>query len=337
VNKDFWKDKKVLITGNMGFKGTWLTLLLHSLGARVTGYSLYPETIPNMYWQVTMNVGFSQRCDTVLNNLDLDYHIKENEIIFHLASQAIVKKAYYQPYETILNNSIGILNILESLRNTIDSKTLINVTTDKVYKNNQEKYSFKEGDELGYSEPYSFSKFFSELVTDLYRSMYLSNHKVYTVRAGNVIGGGDYNDDRIIVDCVKAIENKNKLVLRNPNYTRPFIYVLDVLAGYIEVAEQTPKDKAFNFSLDSYLSIIDLATNFMKFFNYETEIEFDMTQEFKEDKFLNLNSQKAKDVLQWYPKKNIMQAITSTAIWYKEYLNKGNVEKITYEQISEYL
>lgn len=235
--KSIYRNKKVLVTGHTGFKGSWLCLWLKQLGADVIGYSLNPNTKPNLFQLLNLETEVTNIIGDIRDEENITKTIKkyEPEIIFHLAAQPLVKLSYEEPKLTYETNVIGTLNLFEAIRKSNNTKVIINVTTDKCYENKEWNYSYRENDALGGYDPYSSSKGCAELLTSCYRNSYFSSNKIAisSVRAGNVIGGGDWAKDRLIPDIVKSLNNKNDILIRNPNAIRPWQYVLEPLSGYL--------------------------------------------------------------------------------------------------------
>ena len=268
MNKDFWKGKKVLVTGHTGFKGSWLCLLLSSLGANVAGYSLRPPTSPSLFELCHIDRLVTTRYADIrdLNTLQATILEEKPEIIIHMAAQPLVRASYLNPVETFEINIMGTVNLLEAVRNALHKgipiKAVINVTTDKCYENKEWLWGYRENDALGGYDPYSNSKACSELVTDAYRKSFFhvenyESHSVViaTVRAGNVIGGGDWAADRLIPDCIRTLLEGEKIKIRNPYAIRPWQHVLDPLSGYLLLAEKLYADgtlysEGWNFGPD---------------------------------------------------------------------------------------
>jgi len=265
VTKKFWKNRRVLITGHTGFKGTWLSLWLNLLGARVAGYALDPPTQPSLF-----NLsGIKSNIESIIGDIRNDAKVRQvisdvkPEIIFHLAAQPLVRHSYEYPLETYSTNVMGTGNILEAIRTTGSVKAFVNVTTDKVYQNREWHWGYRENDPLGGYDPYSSSKACSELVTTAYRNSYFhpDNYKehgvgIATARAGNVIGGGDWAQDRLIPDCIRAFLRNESIYIRNPDAIRPWQYVLEPLKGYLMLAGKLYSNgnvfsRAWNFGPDA--------------------------------------------------------------------------------------
>ena len=247
IDKNFWRDKKVFVTGHTGFKGAWLIFILNSFGAKVTGYALEPKT-PNLYTLIKGEKFAHSVTGDVrdLSKLQRAFDECQPEIVFHLAAQPIVFEGYKNPTLTYSTNVMGTVNILECVRKSSTVKSFLNVTTDKVYRNNDWVWSYREDDLLDGKDPYSNSKSCSELVTNCYRQNFFEdNVAISTARAGNVIGGGDFAEFRIIPDCVRAALSGEKILVHNPDSIRPYQHVLDALFAYMMIAEAQYLDVKF--------------------------------------------------------------------------------------------
>ena len=258
MKSSFWNKKRVFITGHTGFKGSWLTLWLKNLNANICGYSLKPKSKKSLFYEANVSDGIHSHFENILNYKELSKKIRQfkPEIVFHLAAQSLVKESFYDPQKTFSTNISGTINLLESLRNCKSVKSIIIVTTDKVYENKESKLGYKESDLLGGYDPYSSSKACCEIITNSYRSSFFNekgmNVGIATARAGNVIGGGDYSDYRLIPDIFKSIDEKKILKIRNKSSIRPWQHVLEALNGYLKLAESLFYDcnrysEAWNF------------------------------------------------------------------------------------------
>lgn len=256
MNLNFYKEKKVLITGHTGFKGTWMCHILVQAGADVSGYALEPPTVPSLFKQVNVLENIHSICGDIRDRNLLIQTIQniEPDIIFHMAAQPLVRRSYKEPALTYETNVMGTVNILEALRITPSVRSFVNVTTDKVYENKEWPWGYRENDNLFGYDPYSNSKSCSELITASYRNSFFSSPDalaISTVRSGNVIGGGDYAEDRIIPDCIRAVQAGKPIVVRSPHSIRPYQHVLECLSGYLLLAEKQYADKslegAYNF------------------------------------------------------------------------------------------
>ena len=346
INKAFWRDKKVLITGHTGFKGGWLTLVLLKLGANVTGLSL-KENQKSFFSMCKIKKKINKNIYCNINNYSkLKKVILKNdpEIVFHLAAQPLVIESYINPISTLNTNVIGTANLLNALRYSKKIKSIVIVTSDKCYENiNKKKYS--ENDKLGGDDIYSASKSSTELITSAFRESFFSKSKkvnIASARAGNVIGGGDYSKNRIFPDIIKSYEGKKQCIIRNPKHTRPWQHVLDPINGYIRLAEKLYKSQnkkfnnAWNFGpLRENKSVQDLVNFIRKEINLKVK-RINKKNKFNESRSLNLNSNKSKKYLNWKRKLNFQQSIKMTLDWYlNSKINKDNFE-FTLKQINEY-
>ena len=350
MNKEFWRGKKVYLTGHTGFKGSWLLAWLLKLEAKVFCYSLPPETEPNLYSLIREKHQFGE-CIDDLGNLKLltktmmDF---DPDICIHMAAQALVRRSYRDPIETIASNVLGTANVLQACRQVKNLKSTVVITTDKCYENLDEDRAFVETDRLGGHDPYSASKACAEIITSSMAKCYFGEANdswVSSGRAGNVIGGGDWSAERLVPDCIRSFTQGKPVVLRNPDYTRPWQHVLDPLAGYMVLAEKvyTEKSKcaeAFNFGPEPIPSSVSkVAEAIGKKFGMETTwVQEDPNAEkFKEAKLLQLDPQKAKDKLGWVPTLNLEECIEWTADWYQKYYdNPATALDFTFQQISQF-
>jgi len=348
VSNRFWKGKKVFVTGHTGFKGSWLSFWLQEMGAHVTGYALKPPTSPNLFNLLKLKSKIKSVHGDIRDLNFLKKHVKGAEIVFHLAAQPIVLESYKNPVETYSTNVIGTINLLEACRENDNLKAIVNVTTDKCYENRENpQIAYKEHEPMGGFDPYSNSKACSELVTDSYRkSFYRSGEKIgiATARAGNVIGGGDFASDRLIPDCIRGIMKGEKIIVRNPDSTRPWQHVLEPLAGYLMLAEslyKSPKEysEGWNFGPKEKdaKSVIKIIDAFCRFWGNDAEYEIKRNPKAPHEAgYLKLDSSNAQKKLLWKPRWNSEMAVKKTVEWYKGYLEKENLEKITSAQIESY-
>lgn len=349
----FYKNKKVFITGHTGFKGSWLTVILHSFGAEVKGYALEPGTNPSLYQTIHCDsLCHSVICD-VRNTSFLQKHINEfaPDIVFHLAAQPIVRTSYDIPVDTFDINAMGTVNLLEAIRQMEKKCIVVLITTDKVYENNESGQAYKENDRLGGYDPYSASKACAELIIDSYRKSFF-NSKEYSIhqkaiasaRAGNVIGGGDWAKDRLLPDIVRALVKNETINIRNPRAVRPWQHVLEPLFGYLTLAMKMDEDPilfadAFNFGPYPYdvltvEEVTDLAVSIWG----KGDVAFpELRGQVHEAGLLSLNIEKAEKLLRWKPKLNAEKALTYTIKWYKNYYEKNiNMLDFTISQLKNY-
>jgi CDP-glucose 4,6-dehydratase len=348
MDKSFWKGKKVFITGHTGFKGGWLSIWLAESGAEVTGYSLKPETNPSLFNSCLIEKKINSVIGDVRDEQKLKKIIREAQpdIVFHLASQALVLKSYENPVETYETNLMGTVNILDAIRDTPSVKGFINVTSDKCYANDENLKAFKEIDPMGGFDPYSSSKACSELITAAYRSSFFKGSvAIATARAGNVIGGGDWAMNRIIPDFIKKIQQKQKLVIRNPESIRPWQFVLEPLNGYLMLAEklfQNSSDYAesWNFGPNKQddKTVEWLISKFDKEYGDGNNFKILSSKEpLHESKCLKLNCSKSIDRLNWSPKLSIEKSISMTCDWYRNfYKDNQDMYSFSVKQIKYY-
>ena len=345
-----YKNKKVFVTGHTGFKGAWLTVWLHVLGASVKGYSLAPEDAEGLFSVIKDKIEFENVFADIRDKEKLrnEIHQFQPDYIFHLAAQALVRKSYQIPAETFDVNVTGTANLLEIVHTLSGKCTVVIITTDKVYQNNEVNYHYRETDMLGGYDPYSASKAAAEIVVSSFRDSFFNipkyaihNKAVVSVRAGNVIGGGDWNKDRIIPDIIRSLINKKPVSVRNPNAVRPWQHVLEPLGGYLFLGillESNPEkySGAYNFGPlpEDHLSVRELVNLAIKTWGSGTwSDDSDATQP-HEAGLLKLDISKAKDMLCWQPKLSGRQAIQLTLDWYKE--DKDNKFSFTLQQIKNY-
>ncbi|MCR5626262.1 MAG: CDP-glucose 4,6-dehydratase [Lachnospiraceae bacterium] len=344
----FYKGKKVFITGHTGFKGTYLTKLLVDAGASVTGYSLNPPTSPSLFELI----GLEDEMESVIGDIrDMDklweaFEKADPEIVFHLAAQPLVRYSYEEPRLTYETNVMGTVNMLECVRRTPSVRSFLNVTTDKVYENNDLDMAFSEDMPLDGYDPYSNSKSCSELVTHSYKKSFFSSPQspaISTARAGNVIGGGDFALDRIVPDCVRAAEKGENIVLRNPQAIRPYQHVLEPLLIYLEIAKSTfeskEKEGYYNVGPDisDCISTGDIATKFAESWGKGMEVMVKRDDGPHEASFLKLDCRKLKDVFGWRSVWNIDEAIKKTVEMSRVYIEKGDLKKEMERQIAAYI
>lgn len=349
INSAFWRGKHVFLTGHTGFKGGWMSLWLQRMGTHVTGYALTPPTNPSLFEVAKVSKGMTSLIGDIrdLPALQKAMSLCSPEIVFHFAAQPLVRQSYVAPLETYAVNIMGTLNLLESIRNTPSVKAVVVVTTDKCYENNEaDSYSYAETDPLGGYDPYSSSKACAEIVASAYFRSFLSEQNIAlaTVRAGNVIGGGDWALDRLVPDILRAIEKKQSIEIRNPNATRPWQHVLEPLTGYLMLAEK----------------MLDSGREFSGAWNFGPEQEDNRPVEWivkkmldgqptsiswhqgchenpHEAKYLSLDINKAKSLLKWKPKLTLESALEKVNTWHQSWLANQDMRQICIGQIEEYM
>ena len=348
--KNFYKNKRVFVTGHTGFKGTWLCLILNYLGANVTGYSLKQNPHDNFYFfrATSLNKKINSCYGNILNKNKLVSIIKRSkpQVFFHLAAQSTVIKSYLDPKTTFETNVIGAANVLDACKDQKHLRSLVMVTSDKCYLNLEEKKNFKEDSPLGGNDPYSCSKAMAERLIKIYENRVYKNTLIglASVRAGNVIGGGDFSENRIIPDVIKHIINKKELTLRNPKSYRPWQHVFDVLSGYLDLGIKLSKNKnkfsgPYNFGpkVKKNYTVLKLTQKFLdKLVKNKYKIKFHKSNLF-ESGYLDINSNKSRKKLKWESKYSSSRMIESTIDWYKVFINKhSKIEQFSKKQILDY-
>lgn len=345
--QNFYKGKKVFITGHTGFKGSWMTKILVNFGAEVTGYSLAPNTTPDLF---TLT-GVEQKITSIIGDIrDLASLKKafikaQPEIVIHLAAQPIVRDSYKDPVYTYETNVMGTVNILECIRTTDCVKSFLNVTTDKVYENKEWEWGFRENEPLDGFDPYSNSKSCSELVTHSYKnSFFADNHvAISTARAGNVIGGGDFANDRIIPDCVRAAMKKETIIVRNPHSTRPYQHVLEPIYAYLMITQKQYEDSGFAGYYNVGPNDSDCITTgtlvdmFCSKWGENQAWEDKFVGGPHEANFLKLDCSKLKTTFGWNPRWSVETAIDKTIEWSKGFQNKEDISELMDKQIIDFL
>ncbi len=345
---DFYKNKKILITGVTGFKGAWLASWLLKMGAKVYGVGYNPNKNKNLFYRLNLQKRVKLNIYDIRNIKKLEKEVKriKPSIIFHLAAQPIIFESYERPYETFDINFKGTLNILEISRKYKFIKSIILVTSDKCYENKGWVKGYKETDELGGVDPYSASKATAELAAKAYRESFFLNFNrgISTGRAGNVIGGGDWSPKRLIPDCIRALKSGKKIFLRNPKFNRPWQHVLEPLKGYIILAKkqyENPKkfSGAWNFGTESNsITNVEEVVRFMIKYWGSGTVRINKKKNFYEQHNLQLNISKAKKLLKWKPTYNIEDSVRITTEWYYQVLiQKRDSIDVTNEQIINYM
>ncbi len=346
LDMKFFVGKKVLITGHTGFKGSWLCKILYNAGAEVTGYALEPPTNPSLYKIIRLDNKINSIIGDIrdLNKLSTVFNQIQPEIVIHLAAQPIVRDSYKEPVYTYETNVMGTVNVCECVRLNPCVKSFLNVTTDKVYRNNEWEWGYRENDVLDGYDPYSNSKSCSELVTHSYINSFYKNMDVAvsTARAGNVIGGGDFASDRIIPDCIRASIRKENIFVRNPNSVRPYQHVLEPLAAYLYILQKQYQDKKiagfYNVGPDDCDCITTgtLVDLFCKYWGENQKWESGISKGPHEANFLKLDCSKIKNMFGWKPQWHIEEAVSHTVEWGKAYIMGDNMEKVMDRQIEEF-
>ena len=348
-----YEGKTVLVTGHTGFKGSWLTIWLLKLGAKVIGVSLDPHSKPNLFNETKLTEKISHYKEDICNFNKLRTIIEERkpDYIFHLAAQPLVKDSFKNPLNTFNTNIVGTANIIESVRNLKNQCNLILITSDKCYLNKEWEWGYREIDQLGGKDPYSASKACAELlIKTMFDSFFKDQEhiRLASTRAGNVIGGGDWAIDRIIPDSIKAWEKGKKVIIRSPASTRPWQHVLEPLSGYLCLGQHLTIDKKISgesFNFGPKQTQVKTVSDLLKKFGYywgikeESEIfEVKIEKKFREAGLLKLNCDKAMNILNWNPILKFDQTVQMTCSWYKSFYKEANLDmlKYTQDQIDEY-
>lgn len=347
ASPEFWKNKRVFLTGHTGFKGSWISLWLQSLGAKVKGYALIPPTTPSLFEVANVTVGMESDIGDIRNLVQLTKSIQEfaPDIIIHMAAQPLVRASYRDPVETYSTNVMGTVHVFEAARQTNSVRAIVNVTTDKCYENREWIWGYREDEPMGGHDPYSNSKGCSELITSSFRQSFFqaSDVALASARAGNVIGGGDWAVDRLIPDTLLALEQNIKVVIRNPDAIRPWQHVLEPLSGYLLLAEKLylhgqKYAEGWNFGpryedAQPVRWIIDKMT---RQWGDSAGWVTDNGIHPHEAHYLKLDISKAQDLLNWSPRWPLHKALEQTTRWHKAWLKNKDMQQICLEQIQHY-
>lgn len=343
----FWHGKKVLLTGHTGFKGSWLSLWLQSLGAELIGFSLPPPTNPNLFEAAQLANGMVSILGDIQHFAFLKEMLNQHqpEIIIHMAAQSLVRRSYQAPLLTYATNAMGTVNLLEAVRTTPSVRVIVCVTSDKCYENREWEWGYRENEAMGGHDPYSNSKACAELMSAAYRHSFFKDNGIAlaTARAGNVIGGGDWSEDRLVPDILNAIEKKSILMVRNPLATRPWQYVLEPLSGYLLLAEKLwEKGDAFasawNFgpSIESVRPVKWIIEQLAAYYGSPIHWQQSLCDPLHEAHSLALDSSKARHLLGWKPQWNLAQALLEIATWHKAWTQKKDIREKSLQQIAFY-
>lgn len=352
MNPEFWNGKRVLLTGHTGFKGSWLSLWLQSMGAELVGYALTQPTNPCLFDVADVGKGMTSIIGDIrdLEYLRTVFSEHRPEIVFHMAAQSLVRHSYAEPVETYATNVMGTVNLLEAVRCTDSVKAVVNVTSDKCYENREWVWGYRENEAMGGYDPYSNSKGCSELVTAAYRNSYFNSEKhkdhgiaVATARAGNVIGGGDWANDRLIPDIMHAITQGEPVNIRSPHSIRPWQHVLEPLSGYLLLAQKLYEEGAafaegWNFGPnDTDAKPVQwIVENLTKNWGGGASWTLDSNDHPHEAHYLKLDCSKAKSLLNWSPKWTLEQAIEQICIWHKAFQVGADMQALCLHQIKQY-
>ena len=349
VNPDFWREKRVFLTGHTGFKGSWLSLWLQSMGAQVHGLALEPPTSPNLFTVAQVAAGMASHTIGDIRSfaaVQQAMQVARPDIVIHMAAQPLVRLSYAEPVETYATNVMGTVHVLESARHTPGIKAVVVVTTDKCYENKEWAWGYRENEPMGGHDPYSNSKGCAELVTSAYRNSFLqsSGIAVASARAGNVIGGGDWAADRLVPDILRAFEQNKPVIIRNPNATRPWQHVLEPLSGYLTLAEHLYTEgqafaEGWNFGPqdDDAKPVQWIVEHMVNNWGNGARWQQDAGIHPHEANYLKLDISKAKARLGWQPRWSLALTLKKIASWHHAYLNLANMHDYTLEQIQNYI
>ena len=346
-NLEFFKGKKIFITGHTGFKGSWLAYILYLSGAKIAGYSLKPKNRYDNFYLLKLDKKILSYFGDIRDKKKLSDKINEfkPDIIFHLAAQPLVKESYRDPKFTFSTNILGTVNILESIREVTSIKSAVIITSDKCYKNYEKKSGYSEEDELGGEDPYSASKAAAENIFYSYQKSFFKNKKkigLVSVRAGNVIGGGDWSQDRIIPDLIKSIILKKKFIIRSPKSTRPWQHIFDLLNGYLILSAKIYENNKFNGSWNfgpnvNHVTVKEVITKLISILGINKRVIIKIDKTIKETGLLSLKTHKSKSNLKWKTKLSLNQNLKIIAEWYLCYINnKKNIEKLSKRQVESF-
>jgi len=347
MNPSFWNGKRVFLTGHTGFKGSWLSLWLQELGAELTGYALDPSTNPSLFEVARVGNGMNSVIGDIrdLESLTKSMFAAQPEIVIHMAAQPLVRRSYSNPIETYSTNVMGTVNVLETVRKTASVKAVVNVTTDKCYENKEWHCAYREDEPMGGYDPYSSSKACSELITSAYRRSFFetSGIALASARAGNVIGGGDWSEDRLIPDILRSFEQNQPVLIRYPHAIRPWQHVLEPLLGYLVLAEQLYEkgdsfSGAWNFGpFDHEAKPVQwIVEKLIEQWNGNASWLMDGQDHPHEAKYLKLDISKARNQLGWSPKWDVEQALSKIMEWHQQWLNHADMNTFCIEQINHY-
>ena len=349
VNPDFWKGKRVFITGHTGFKGSWLSLWLQQMGAEVKGFSLEPPTTPSLFEVAKVADHMQSEIGDIRDLTKLSQSIDSfnPDILLHLAAQPLVRYSYREPVETYSTNVMGTVNVLEASRQANNLKTIVVITTDKCYENREWEWGYRENEPMGGYDPYSNSKGCAELVVSAYRRSFFNSNDtaaVASARAGNVVGGGDWAEDRLIPDILRAFEKQQPVIIRNPLSTRPWQHVLEPLSGYLVLAQHLWQEgqifaEGWNFGPkdDDCRPVQWILDNMVHFWGKGAYYEIDKSQQPHEANFLKLDCSKAATRLKWHPQWRLEYTLEKITTWHRAWLDRKNMKNHCLEEIKDYM
>lgn len=352
ADRNFWAGKKVFVTGHTGFKGSWLCLWLQRLGANVTGYALTPPTSPALFEVARVANGMHSIIGDIRDDavLGAAMHAAAPDIVLHMAAQPLVRFSYLEPVETYSTNVMGTVNLLEAVRRTPSVRSVVNITSDKCYENDGREQGYTENDPMGGHDPYSNSKGCAELVTSAYRHSFFNparyhEHRVAlaSARAGNVIGGGDWADDRLVPDILRALESGQAVMIRNPHAIRPWQHVLEPLGGYLLLAQKLYETgihfaEGWNFGPedDDAKPVQWIVEQMTQRWSNDARWERDNSTHPHEAHYLKLDCKKSQQRLDWHPKWNLSTALDEIITWHKHYTSGADMKNICIEQIEKF-
>jgi CDP-glucose 4,6-dehydratase len=348
VNPSFWKGKKVFVTGHTGFKGSWLSLCLQDMGAVVKGYALEPNTIPSLFTEAKVGQNMDSEIGDIrdLNHITASMVSFNPEVLIHMAAQPLVRLSYHEPVLTYATNVMGTVNVLEAARKCNNLKAIVSVTTDKCYENKEWEWGYRENEPMGGHDPYSSSKGCAELVTAAYRKSFFNDTNspfLATARAGNVIGGGDWSDDRLIPDILKAFEINEPVIVRNPMATRPWQHVLEPLSGYLVLAQHLYEDgsdyaEGWNFGPkdEDCKPVSWILDKMVAKWGKGASWELDKNNNPHEAGYLKLDCSKAAMQLSWRPKWNLEDTLESIINWHQHFISGKNIQELCLLEIAKY-
>lgn len=348
VNPAFWQGKKVFVTGHTGFKGSWLSLWLQNMGAQVKGFALEPPTAPALFIEANIADGMESEIGDIrdLQSITASMRAFNPDVLIHMAAQPLVRLSYREPVETYSTNVMGTVHVLEAARQCPNLEAIVNVTTDKCYENREWVWGYREHEPMGGHGPYSNSKGCSELVTAAYRDSFFHTDDtpaLASARAGNVIGGGDWAEDRLIPDILRAFEKKQPVVIRNPLATRPWQHVLEPISGYLVLAEklyETGSNYAggWNFGPrdEDVKPVKWILDHMVEHWGQGANWELDENPQPHEAQLLKLDISKATALLKWHPRWSLSQALDRIVDWHQGWLSDCDIREITLNQITQY-
>jgi CDP-glucose 4,6-dehydratase len=348
MNREFWKGRRIFLTGHTGFKGGWLSLWLQDMGAEVHGYALQPATDPNLYTVAQVETGMASSTFGDIRDIKSLVDAMQAavpEIVIHMAAQPLVRYSYAEPVETYATNVMGAVNLFEAVRSSPGVKAVVNVTTDKCYENREWLWGYREHEPLGGHDPYSSSKACAELVTTAYRRSFFqqSGVAVASVRAGNVIGGGDWADDRLVPDILRAIDRGESPGIRSPGAIRPWQHVLEPLSGYLLLAERMCLDgaefaEAWNFGpADDDVKSVGWIVEYLMAEMSATNWRHDQADHPHEAHYLKLDSSKAVARLGWRPRWRLREALVHVLEWHSAWRRGSDMREFTIAQVRRYI